>query len=678
MVVSRSMGAGSWGDRLGTARRAQIVGRDAELAQLLDLARGERARLGYVHGPAGSGKTFLLREWLRSAALEHRPIAVVDARVDVSRPAAIEAVCEGASIIAIDDFHRLASLEAWFYDVFLPTRGEGVHVVVTSRRPPRREELLDPAWRDLMTVIELAPLSDAESRAYLDARGVPKSAHERIVAFARGVPLWLCVAADIVLAHPERRFDASLTREKLEPIVAELLDDAPTVLHRRALYVASLVLEVTESLLARSLDVSAEDAANAFRWLRERPYMQRAGEGIRLHDALREAVRRDLEWRDPDVARAMVDRAYDAILASIWAARGAAQERRVVQLTAALAHEPAGRAFGGAGGEDYYSDAVADDELQIVLDAIRRHESEAAANVAELWLRHQRAGLVGMRDADRRLAAFLLYVEVDASLPAALHEADPFVPALLDHLAKHAPLRAGEKALMARWWLSIESYQKAEPMQMRLFADMGWRLAFVGGPVIGAVHADPEDWIARPGRPHDVMGIFDLGGKPYGIFGTDWRRTSRERWTERLVAMFRAPPAGPSGPVIEFAVLGRESFGRAVRAALRACGRHDRLSDNPLLATRLVAERAIAGASSAERVSALLELLAAGVSALAAQPRTKRHAATLERTFWQTDNVKGVVVADDLGLPYGSYRRILNEAVELLVEALWTQETQRG
>jgi hypothetical protein len=66
------------------------------------------------------------------------------------------------------------------------------------------------------------------------------------------------------------------------------------------------------------------------------------------------------------------------------------------------------------------------------------------------------------------------------------------------------------------------------------------------------------------------------------------------------------------------------------------------------------------------------------VSALAAQPRTKRHAAALERTFWQTDNAKGMVVADDLGLPYGSYRRILNEAVELLVEELWKQETQRG
>ena len=54
------MSAGSWADRLGTARRARIVGRDAELARLNELAAGGRARLAYVHGPAGSGKTLIL------------------------------------------------------------------------------------------------------------------------------------------------------------------------------------------------------------------------------------------------------------------------------------------------------------------------------------------------------------------------------------------------------------------------------------------------------------------------------------------------------------------------------------------------------------------------------------------------------------------------------------------
>lgn len=668
----------SWSDRLGTARGAEIVGRDGELERLSAFTTDERARLAYVHGPAGSGKTLLLREWLRRVDPSAGCIAVIDARVDVSRPAAIEAIAERAAIVAIDDFHRLAPLETWFYDVFLPARPEGVRVVVTSRRPPRREELLDPAWRDQITVVELAPLSDAESRTYLRARDVPEIDHERIVSFARGVPLWLCVAADIVLAHPERRFDASHTREKLEPLVAELFDDAPTQLHRRALHAASLVVEVTESLLARALDATADDAAAAFRWLCDRPYVQRAGEGIRLHDALREAVRRDLEWRDPDVARPMVDRAYDALLASIWSATGPVQERRVVQLSAALAHEPGGKAFGGGGGEDYYSDSIADDEVPIVLDAIVRHEGSAAADVAKLWLLHQREGLVGMRDADRRLVAFLLYVEVDEAVPARLREADPFVPTLLSHLAANAPLRTGEKAIMTRWWVSIESYQRAEPMQLRLFAHMGWRLAFVGSAVVGAVHADPEEWIRRPERPHEVMGMFELDGKPYGIFGTDWRRTSRERWVERLVAAFRALPLGPPGPAIDFAVLGRESFGRAVRAALRGCARRDRLAESPLLATRLVADIAAQSSAPADRVSALVELLTSGIERLASQPGTKRHALTLERTFFQPDSAKGIVVADDLGLPYGSYRRILNEAVELLVEELWRRETQRA
>jgi hypothetical protein len=670
------MTGGAWGDRLGSARRAEIVGRDAELARLVSFVTdGPRARLAYVHGAAGTGKTLLLRELLRAVASRVPRIAVIDAQVDVSRPAAIESIAEGATLVAIDDFHRLAPLETWFYDVFLPSRGEDVRVVVTSRRSPRREELLDPAWRDLIDVVSLGPLSDEHARAYLRARDVPEVDHDRILAFAHGVPLWLGIAVDVALAHPERRFDPSHTPTKLEPIVAELLDDAPSLLHRNALHAVSLATEVTESLLARALDVSTEEAASAFRWLCDRPYVQRAGEGIRIHDALREAVRRDLEWRDPIVANAMIERVYAAMLASIWSSTGGVQERRVVQLSTALAHEPGGKVLGGVGGEEYYSDAVTDDELPLVLDAIQRFEGEAAADIAKQWLLHQRDGLVGMRDADRRLAAFLLYVEVDESLPERLREMDPFVPTLLAHLAANAPLRAGEKALVTRWWVSLDSYQRAEPMQLRLFAHMGWRLAFVGGAVVGAVHSDPDDWIRRPERPHEVMGIFELDGKPYGIFGTDWRRTSRERWVERLVATFRRLPVGPPGPAIEFAVLGRDGFARAVRAALRNCARRDRLSESPLLATRLVAERAPPNSPLPKRVDALVARLEEVVRTLASQPGTKRHAATLERTFFHSDAAKGVVVADDLGLPYGSYRRILNEAVELVVEDLWRQET---
>lgn len=669
--------AGTWSARLGSARRAEIVGRDRELAHLVSfVTASDRARLAYVHGAGGTGKTLLLRELLRAVSSAVERIAVIDAHVDVSHPAAIEAIAEGATLVAIDDFHRLAPLETWFYDVFLPKRGDDVRVVVTSRRPPRREELLDPAWRQLISVVELGPLSEPDARTYLVSRDVPEIDHERILAFSHGVPLWLCVAADVVRAHPERRFDPSYTPAKLEPIVAELLADAPSHLHRNALHALSLATEVTETLLARTLDVPIEEAAIAFKWLCERPYVQRAGEGIRLHDALREAVRRDLEWRDPVVAQAMIDRVYAAILASIWSATGSVQERRVVHLSMALAVEPGGKVLGGAGGEEYYSDAVADDELAVVLDAILRFEGPEAADVAKLWIVHQRDGLVALRDSDRRMVAFLHYVEVDESIPARLREADPFVPTLLAHLATHAPLRAGEKALMTRWWISLESYQRAEPMQLRLFAHMGWRLAFVGGAVVGAVHSDPDDWIRRPERPHEVMGVFDLGGKPYGIFGTDWRRTSREGWVERLVATFRRLPVGPPGPAIDFAVLGHDSFGRAVRAALRSCARRDRLEGTPLLSTRLVRERTSPKSTPDERIDALVDLLTSAVDALAAQPATKRHALALERTFLSPDNVKGVVIADDLGLPYGSYRRILGEAVDLLVEELWKRETQ--
>lgn len=667
--------AGSWADKLGAARRAVLVGRDREIELLEAFGRDPHARLAYVFGEAGSGKTLLLREWLSRRSHDGR-VAVVDAQIDPARPGFIEAAGRDAALVVIDDFHRLASLEAWFYDVFLPSLPDGVRVVVASRRPPRTEELLDPAWRALMRVIDVRPLDPPHVTEYLRARGVPVESHAAIAAFARGLPLWLCVAADHALAHPDRAFAPVRAREKLGPVVSDLLEDAPSHLHRRAIHAASLARRVTESILARTLDASGADAARAYDWLRERPWVQRAGDGIRLHDALRDAVRADLETRDPDAARAMLDRLYVELLASVWRTSGSDQERMVVELSAALALEPGGRAFGGAGAEDFYADSVEESERPVVLDAIRRYEGDDAAEIADRWLAEERTSLVALRDADRHIAAFLVYVEVDESVPAVLRESDPFVPTLLEHLAKTAPLRPAESATIARWWVSVDSYQRPDPMQMRLFAHMGWRLAFVGGAVVGAVHADPEDWIAMPQRPHDVFGLFTLGGARYGIFGTDWRRTSRERWVERLVAGFRALPVGAPGPEIEFEVMGREAFGRAVRIALRTWSRRDRLAESALLGTRLVASLAPPKSSRADRVGALEGLLASGIESLRAQPKTQRHALVLERTFARPE-AKGLVVADDLGLPYGSYRRILAEAVELVVDDLWAREIAR-
>lgn len=645
-----------------------IVGRDADLARLAAFARSETKPVMYLHGAAGSGKTMLLREWLRREAARGSRVAIFDAALESFDPSAVVALARGADVIAFDDFQRVALLETWFYETFLPSLGANVRVVVASRRAPRHSDRSDAVWASRVDVLELGALSPADSAAFLELRGVAAPHRASILEFAHGLPLWLGIGADLALAHPETPFESVAPSEHLQPIVARLVEEAEEAGpgRRRALDAAALFAFVTESRLAAALDVSIEESSAAYRWLCERPFVQRAAKGVRLHDLLRDALRAELSWRDPEGIESMLDRIYPYLVERIHRATGPEQERRFLELCRMLRKEPGGALLGGDVDEAHYADAVADSELPIFVDAVRRYEGEEAAAIARAWLEHARDGLVGFRDASQALVGFVQYVRID---PKAVSRdpfpSDPCVSALLDEMARTCPLREGERATIARFWFGLDGYQRPDAMQLRLWGHMTFTLVLAAADVlVGAVHPDPEHWLRRPDRAHDLFGTFELGGRPHGIFGQDWRRASRQAWFGRMVSAYRHGPAAPPGVQNELDVLDRTRFDAAVRAALRAWSDSTKLEANPLLRTRLVPDRSASG---------LRDVIRATVDELARATTTSRHAAVVEHAFMRKAQ-KGLAIAAELGLPYGSYRRLLGEAVSRIVEALWMRE----
>lgn len=88
----------------------RFVGREAELA-IFDAAPDDLAerRILYVHGPAGIGKSALLREFARRAVARSRPVCVLDGREigdDSARTdrAIAEAAVEDRVVLIIDEF----------------------------------------------------------------------------------------------------------------------------------------------------------------------------------------------------------------------------------------------------------------------------------------------------------------------------------------------------------------------------------------------------------------------------------------------------------------------------------------------------------------------------------------------------------------------------------------------
>lgn len=114
-----------------------------------------------------------------------------------------------------------------------------------------------------------------------------------------------------------------------------------------------------------------------------------------------------------------------------------------------------------------------------------------------------------------------------------------------------------------------------------------------------------------------------------------------------------------------------QGFVQAVHQALRDFSRPDRLSNNPLLGSRLI-EAALAR-SPAPPVSALRNLIRSHCEQLGQNGKYSRHRQVLEHTYLSPLR-RQRAVADALHLSWSTYRRCLKDATQILAAALWEAE----
>jgi hypothetical protein len=115
-------------------------------------------------------------------------------------------------------------------------------------------------------------------------------------------------------------------------------------------------------------------------------------------------------------------------------------------------------------------------------------------------------------------------------------------------------------------------------------------------------------------------------------------------------------------------VLDRVEFDAAVRQALRAWNRPESLRRSALAGCRLVD-----GAGSADPVTDVRDLLKDGIQQLGREQAFARFHRAAVATYLQGAPSQAAAAAR-LGLPFGTYRRHLTRAIELLCERLWYAE----
>jgi hypothetical protein len=688
----RSSGTARLADRLAAGSR-RFRGRDREFGIFRSaLAQKSAVSLFYLHGIGGIGKTALVGEFERAAVGAGRPVVHLDARnIDPSPSAFLCAVRRaiGAadaddpllrlsgsvdSVLTLDTVDRLATLEPWLRQTFLPQLPAGTIVVLAGRDGPSPEWIADPGWGPLLQVLRLGNLDEQDSRAMLLERRVPEAHHAAALAFTHGHPLALALVADVI-ATSERggvfipQQEPDVVRALLERFVGEVPDAA----RRRAMLVVAHARATTEAVLSATVDGAA--AHELFEWLRRLSFIEQGPDGLFPHDVAREALEADFRWRDPDTVADVHRRLWRQAGERMASSSGRAQERAFFDKLYLHRYHPVGR-----GSHDYeslghmYSETAAPRDHASILDIVRRFEGEESSALARHWLATQPDGVRVLRDATDGVLGFTATL-VAQQLSTADAMLDPAVRAAW-RFASDRGLRSTDRIAYHRLHMSKDGYQELSPVTNLLafaVSVLPLRCARLAWSFL--TFADAGQWepvMRYINFRRTAEADFTLGGRRYGVFAHDWRLEPFAAWWDGLCERAFGNDPGPvftEAVAAPAAMLSCGEFAAAVRLALRDYARPERLATSPLLRTRAALEHAKGPAAPAD----LQSMIRDAAKALQAERLGDKCYAAVLHTYLQPIGSQERV-AERLGVAFSTYRYQLTQGVSRLIDILWRRE----
>ena len=686
--MAESAVRGTLGQRLERERVRRFVGRVAE-RELFEAALEDdigTSRVLFVHGPGGVGKSSLLLSFARLARARGIAVAVVDGR---SVPATAGAVLDllevvtpagqrkgGSSlagvqsVVLVDAYEQLESLDAWFREVMLPGLPDQVLVVVAGRRPLSVAWRTDPAWHDVLRVVSLRNLSPDDGRRFLLDGGVPPDRCDELVMLTYGHPLALALAADVVARGGDPGVEA-LAPDVVSPLLQKIMDDVSTGPQRRAVEVCAVARVTTEALLRDVLQL--DDARDVFEWLQGLPFIDSVSAGLIPHDLVRDVLDVDLRRRDRATYNDVFRRVRAHVHRRLHTCRGVEQQRAIFDEKFVFRNLPSVLSpVDWTSWGDAYPEPATPADVDDILRLVADHEGAPSAAIAASWWEEQREAFHVIRHTGVVQGVLVLL---------AMSEAPSFDPGALaawTFAARHAPLRPGEVMTQTRFVIDRDRYQAPSPtlnatpvltMQRYLeTSNLSWDFLTLAEP------DGFDDYFAIADLPRAAGADFVVGDRRYGLFAHDFRRVPVDDWlhvvTERALAQ-QIPVGG--NVVAEPVVLSHPDFVEAVRQALRDLHRPDLLGRNPLCRARLVR----VGEDEYPPVEALAGLVRQAVDDLRHHPRDEKRWRAIDRTYLRPA-ASQELAAEALDLPFSTYRRHLTEGVQRVVERLWELELYGG
>ncbi|APR75549.1 Hypothetical protein A7982_00895 [Minicystis rosea] len=680
-----------------------FVGRRAELRSFEDaLDRGERA-VFYVSGPAGVGKTSLLRAFETAATTRDIMSTRVDARdIELTLPAFRSAVEQAMSafstppklgprvagpaqrehpsrfrgVLFIDAYEYLKPIEPLLLHQLLDTMAPRAMLVLAGRSSPSAEWRALPTWRTEVLPIALRNLSPDESTEYLHRRGIHGDVAINVSTFSHGHPLALALAADARRNAPETPFSP----EREIGIVTALYDYFVRAVEqekREALEAAAVLHTISEPMLGV---MTGRDPARLFSWLRELSFVEIGRRGLLLHDLARDVILAELRWRNPARLAALVLRAQEHNLAALRVRSGPALLETLDAFTFVVGHNPELRMMMVHPDDGLSIDRLRAGDDEVLQDIVLRHEGPTSRARLLHWLRCQPGAFRVVRNGAGEVVSFGAYLRLDATTPAD-RDGDPIVASAFELATRLLGGRPEKPVIYARFLTSVESAE-APSKAIGMCVHAGTRLLFSESVKIAFIRQhDTEMWeplVTMSGARRVPELAHTEDSRRYEVALQDLRDVSLLDWiakfNERAAIRGWGENAGTSISEPSLAALSKQEFAAFVREALRALNDPLVLSQSPLVHSMSLLRRDPA-ASAEERAGALRKVLLEAMETLHGSAKGKTWHRALEAAYVEAAG-KHEQIAEDLGLSYTTFRRHMRAGIEHIVSVLWQRERE--
>ncbi len=466
-----------------------FVGREEELGFLLQTLEQNGPLVVYLHGIAGSGKSTLLEAFTRRARgagatvirldcqsiepteagfLSELSLATGGTRSSPQDVAARLGQVGARVIVALDTCEVFRLMDSWLRQVFVPLLPENVRVILCGREAPVAAWLSAPGWHGLFKTIRLDSLDQRSALKFLARAGVAPKQAKHLEGICHGHPLALTLAASLQGNEATSALNADVGQQIIEELSRLYVADITDLQTRRALEAASVIRRVTVPLLAAMLpDLSPQDAQERIRAL---PFVQADRDGLRIHDAVREAVSMTLRAENPQAYREYRRAAYRQFMSELRVAATSDLWRCTANLLYLLENPVVREAFFPTGAQEYVVEPAQAEDGQQILEIIDRHEaSDMAGSLARWWTWVPETFSV---TRDRRGMVVGFYCVLDPHrLPSRFLRDDPITRAWMDNLDRQ-PSAKQQRTLFLRRWLAADAGETPCAVQAACWIDL--------------------------------------------------------------------------------------------------------------------------------------------------------------------------------------------------------------